>query len=257
MSDLAGLSPGTRWLGRPHEHWAELASTNDRALAWAREGAPHGAMVTADRQTAGRGRLGRPWASPETGDLYVSLVVKPGPTRRLGALGLAVGVGLREGLAAWLPARLKWPNDLLVGGRKLAGVLCEARWTAGTPEIVVGFGVNVARTSFDGDLAERATSLARELPDPPARAEVLAAVLVRLEAALDLFLASGFPAIRARYEAHCALRDRTVSVELADGTGAREPARALGLDDDGALRVAPLRGGPPRRVESGDVWLAG
>lgn len=258
MSLLASLSPETRWLGRPHEHWAELASTNDRALAWARAGAPHGAMVTADLQTAGRGRLGRAWASPPAGDLYVSLVLRPAHPRGLGALGLAVGAGLREGLAEWVPAaRLKWPNDLLLGQRKLAGVLCEARWTAGVPEVVVGFGVNVGRATFEGELAERATSLARELPAAPAPADVLARVLACLEDVLDVFLLHGFPAIRRRYEPHCALRGRTVSVEMSDGTGRREAAHALRLDDDGALRVAPLGGGPERRVESGDVWLAG
>jgi len=257
VSDLAGLSFGTRWLGRPHEHHAELASTNDRALAWARAGAPHGALVTADAQTAGRGRLGRPWTSPPGEDLYMSLVLRPGASRGLGALALAVGAGLREGLAAWAPwARLKWPNDVLCDGRKLAGILCEARWTAGVPEVIVGIGVNVGRQTFPGALAETATSLAREVGRAPGRGEVLAAVLPALEETIEAFLAGGFAAIRARYEPHCALRGQVVSVELNAGTGAREQARALGLDDDGALRVEPLAGGPPRRVESGDVWLA-
>ena len=258
MSELAGLSFGTRWLGRPHEHHAALASTNDRALAWARAGAPHGALVTADAQTAGRGRLGRAWASPPGEDLYMSLVLRPGASRQLGALALAVGAGLRDGLAAFVPAaRLKWPNDVLCGGRKLAGILCEARWTEGVPEVIVGVGVNVGRRDFPGALAETATSLARELARPPDRAAVLAAALPALEESIEAFLAGGFPAIRGRYEPHCALRGQVVSVELNAGTGAREQARALGLDDDGALRVEPLAGGPSRRVESGDVWLAG
>ncbi|MEZ4454886.1 MAG: biotin--[acetyl-CoA-carboxylase] ligase, partial [Nannocystaceae bacterium] len=123
----------TRAFGRAHEHHAAIASTNDRALAWAAEGAPQGALVTADRQVEGRGRRGRAWASAP-GDLAFSLVFRPGsygPGRasggdRWGALGLAVGVGVREGLAPWLrEVELKWPNDLRVGGRKLAGILCE------------------------------------------------------------------------------------------------------------------------------------
>lgn len=257
MSELASLSFETRWLGRPHEHWAALASTNDRALAWAREGAPHGALVTADAQTAGRGRLGRAWASPPGEDLYMSLVLRPGSSREIGALGLAVGAGLREGLATWVPwALLKWPNDVLCDGRKLAGILCEARWTDGVPEVVAGIGINVGRRTFAGPLAETATSLARALPTAPPRAEVLGHVLPAIEAAVEAFLAGGFAAIRGRYEPHCALRGQVVSVELNAGTGAREQARALGFDDDGALRVEPLAGGPTRRVESGDVWLA-
>lgn len=160
---------GAGALGQPREHHASLPSTNDRALAWAREGAPHGAMVTADAQTAGRGRLGRRWDSPPGAGLYVSLVLRPaevvvgrGWDPRWAALGLAVGLGLREGLARWVPdALLKWPNDLLVRGHKLAGVLCETRWQGSTPDIVVGFGVNVAQREFPAEL--RATSLALEL----------------------------------------------------------------------------------------------
>lgn len=258
MSPIEGLSLGTRWLGRSHEHWTQLASTNDRAIAWARAGAPHGAIVTADAQTAGRGRLGRAWNSPAGEDLYVSMVLRPAPGRPVGALGLAVGVGLREGLAAWLPwAQLKWPNDVLCAGRKLAGILCEARWEGDRPEIVAGFGINVGRRQFAGALAETATSLARELPAPPDRAVVLARVLVTVERALDDFFAGGFAELRDRYEPHCALCGQAVEVDMNDGTGKRTPARAVGLADDGALLVEPLAGGPPRRVESGDVWLAG
>jgi BirA family biotin operon repressor/biotin-[acetyl-CoA-carboxylase] ligase len=257
VSPLDHLAPGTRWLGCSHEHWTELASTNDRALAWARAGAPHGAVVTADAQTAGRGRLGRTWRSPAEDDLYVSMVLRPGAGKNIGALGLAVGVGLRDGLSSWVPwAQLKWPNDILCAGRKLAGILCEARWDGGKPEIVAGFGINVGRREFPGELAESATSLARELASAPDRAVVLARALVTIERALDEFFAGGFAEIRDRYEPHCALRGQVVQVDLNDGTGTRTPARALGLDDDGALRVEPLAGGPPRRVESGDVWLA-
>lgn len=257
MSDLLDLRPGTRWLGRPHEHVAELASTNDRALAWARAGAPHGAMVSADHQTAGRGRLGRAWASPAAGDLYVSLILRPSRGPALGALALAVGAGLREGLARWTPrAALKWPNDVLLDGRKLAGVLCEARWVGDLPELVVGFGVNVGRTAFDPELAPTATSLALALPSPPPRAEVLSNLLATLEPIFDAFFAGGFAAIRGRYEQHCVTLGARVFVEVPGKTDEREPARALGLDLDGALRVAPLGGGPSRRVESGDVWLA-
>lgn len=255
MSPIDHLSLETLWLGRSHEHWTELASTNDRALAWARAGAPHGAIVTADAQTAGRGRLGRTWRSPPDEDLYVSMVLRPG-SQKIGALGLAVGVGLRDGLSSWVPwAQLKWPNDILCAGRKLAGILCEARWDGGKPEVVAGFGINVGRRELPGELAETATSLARELPSAPDRALVLARVLLTIERALDEFFAGGFAEIRDRYEPHCALRGQTVQVDLNDGTG-RTPARALGLDDDGALRVEPLAGGAPRRVESGDVWLA-
>ena len=248
----------TAALGRVREHHASLPSTNDRALAWARAGAPHGAMVTADQQTAGRGRLGRRWDSPAGEGLYVSLVLRPeqcgGGARwspRWAALGLAVGLGLREGLARWLPQlALKWPNDLLCARRKLAGVLCETRWQGSTPDVVVGFGINVHQREFPEEL--RATSVAIELAPGtcPSRQEVLAAALVGLERTLTEFFAGGFSAIRSGYEAHSAVLGQTLTVGGA-------PVRGLGFDDDGALRVGPIGGGASWRVESEDVWLRG
>ena len=216
LDDLDALARllTTRRLGRVHEHHASLASTNDRALAWLGDGAPDGALVTADAQTAGRGRLGRSWSSPTGRDVYASVIVRPGaPAAGFGALALAVGVGLREGLVAALgpgavpTIALKWPNDLLVDGRKLAGILCESRWRGREVELVVGFGVNVHRRldEFAPALRETATSLAVCLP-PEARrgrAWILAQLLAQLERALQDFFAGGFPAIRSRYEPHC------------------------------------------------------
>lgn len=233
-------------LGQVREHHDCLGSTNDRALAWARAGAPHGALVTADAQTHGRGRLGRAWESPP-GGLYASLVLRPRGTA-WAAASLAVGLGVREGLARWVPqANLKWPNDVLVGGRKLCGVLCETRWFGGVAELVAGFGINVGQTEFPAGLV--ATSLALELAPGtcPSRQEVLAAVLNGLSGALGRFFAGGFAAIRARYEEHSAVLGRRVRV-------GEEDAEAVGFDDDGALRVRV--GAATRRVEAGDVWLA-
>jgi len=250
---VEGLALATEALGRPREHHESLTSTNDRALAWARAGAPHGAMVTADEQTAGRGRLGRRWVSSAGEGLYVSVVLRPerGWSSQWAALGLAVGLGLHEGLAGWLPGlRLKWPNDLLVGPRKLAGVLCETRWQGAVPDVVVGFGINVLQRELPAEL--HATSLATELAPGtcPSRQVVLAAVLLGLERVLGEFFAGGFPAIRAAYERHSAVLGRALTVAGAAVEG-------LGFDDDGALRVRAAGGGPSWRVEAEDVWLRG
>ena len=268
LADLGSLLT-TRRFGRAHEHHASLGSTNDRALAWLAEGAPDGALVTADVQTAGRGRRGRAWSSLVRRDLYASVIVRPGvPQVGVGALALAVGGGLREGVLracggerAWSERGhprlgLKWPNDLLLGARKLAGILCESRWQGGELDVVVGFGVNVSRTAdeFPPELRSRATSLAAIL-DPcerPSRAQLLAAILHELERSLERFLAGGFAAIRSRYEPHCLVIGREVEVEGAEGERTR--ARALGLDPDGALRVQPDEG-ESFRVQSRDVWL--
>jgi len=273
--DLAGLAKllTTTRLARTHEHHVELASTNDRALAWLASastsgGPPDGALITADAQTAGRGRLGRAWSSPAGRDLYASVILRCGkPPSGLGALSLAVGVGLREGLlrglagVEGLPALgLKWPNDLLLGERKLAGILCESRWRGGEVDVVVGFGVNVHRRldEFEPELRERATSLALHLDDErrPGRAALLAAILHELERWLERFFVGGFAAIRSRYEPHSVLLGREVWVDRPSPSGTeRIAAIATGLDHDGALRVRS-REGASFRVESADVWLA-
>ncbi len=263
LTALAGLLTTTRF-GRVHEHHTSIGSTNDRALAWLSEGAVDGALVSADAQLAGRGRMGRRWSSPPGRDLYASLICRPGvPAADFGALSLAVGVGLREGLLAALPQlpghrlALKWPNDLLLDGLKLAGVLCESRWRGRSVELVIGFGVNVhrSRAQFEPSLRDRATSLARALPDAAlGRAEILAALLHALERALETFFERGFAAIRPRYEPHCLVLGR--AVEIDDGRGGpRFQTTALGLDHDGALLVRG-QDGQPTRVESADVWLA-
>lgn len=254
----------TERFGRVHEHHDAIGSTNDRAMAWLLDGGPDGAVVTADAQSAGRGRRGRSWASPPGQDLYVSVLVRPRPVpANLGALSLAVGVGLREGLVAHLGEvapriELKWPNDLLVEGRKLGGILCESRWLARKVDLVVGFGLNVGRDEFPDELRQVATSLTLLLDEPPARAPLLADLLAGLERAADDFFRGGFAAIRHRYEPHCAVRGRRVRVPMRrpDGTEQSILAVAEGLDEDGALLARSVGGGEPFRVESADVWLA-
>lgn len=263
MSDALRRLPQLRRgaYGQPHEHHEHLGSTNDRGLAWLREGAPHGAVVTADAQGAGRGRRGRAWFSPPGRSLYVSLLLRPGPVRpprRFGALGLAVGVGLREGLPPLRsPVVLKWPNDLRVAGRKLGGILCEARWVGEAPEVVVGFGLNVHAQEFPEALRGQATCLAEHLPGPgPGRATQLAGLLVSLESAIEPFLRGGFAALRDRYVAHCESLGRVVEVGDASAPAGARRGVAERLDDDGGLWVRPQDGGSPFRVESSDVWLA-
>ena len=249
MDDLGSLSASlsTRVFGRSHEHHASLGSTNDRAAQWLREGGPHGLVVTADAQSAGRGRNGRVWSSPSGGNLYVSVGLRVRSARRdLSALGLVVGLGLYEGLGSIEGLGLKWPNDVLVGERKLAGVLCESRW-ADDVEIVVGFGLNVRRDGIDAAVVERAIAL-DELGITTPRVAVLAGLLESLERRLDAFLMLGFDDHRQAYlDANVQIGRR---VRVVSGDEVFEGV-ATDIDDGGALRVQSDDG--MRSVHAGDV----
>ena len=256
--ELAEFSRSRRTgqFGTPHEHHASLGSTNDRALAWCAEGASHGALVTADEQSHGRGRRGRVWASPPGVDLYASLILAPPvPLHEIGGLGLAVAVGIREGLLPHVRGGvdLKWPNDVLVDGRKIAGVLCESRWSGSQARIVAGFGINVRRRIFSPDLVGSATSVALVNDHKGgSRAQILGDVLDAMQPTLDAFFRGGFAAIRERYEPHCVVLGRRILVQDRDDEPMR-PAVAHALDTDGALRIRSEDG--ERRLETGDVWL--
>src|SRR5215510_2662035 len=159
-------------------HWySDIGSTNDVAGAFAEKGADEGLVVLADRQTAGRGRLGRSWASPSGAGIYVSVVLRPAAdAARL--LTIAAGVAVTDGIASatGLSTHVKWPNDVHVGGRKLAGILAEG--AAG--HVVLGIGINVQPAAYPPDVASRATSIETELGRPVDRGLVLAECLAAL-----------------------------------------------------------------------------
>ena len=242
----------TGWLGHRRLEVATCTSTNDLALAEARAGADHGTVVIADAQTAGRGRLGRVWASPPGRHLYLSALVRVDPRLRppleRAALTLAVGVGVVDAVraAGAASAGLKWPNDVLVGDRKLAGVLCEATGDV----IVVGVGVNLGPGGLPPDLAARATTLADVVGAAIDRAAFTAALLATLEPWLDRFLADGPAAIVGAWQ------DRMVpGLRLTwDRGGAAITGHADGLDPDGALRLVD-DAGARHRIVAGDVMV--
>jgi BirA family biotin operon repressor/biotin-[acetyl-CoA-carboxylase] ligase len=136
--------------------FARVTSTMDVAHALAAEGAPAGTLVLADTQTGGRGRAGRTWDSPPGQGIWCTLVERPRDAGPLGVLSLRIGLHAAAALEPLADAAvaIKWPNDLLVAGRKLAGILVEARWRDGTPEwVAIGFGLNVRAPAHRGDAA--------------------------------------------------------------------------------------------------------
>lgn len=243
-------------LGAPARHLGAVGSTMTEAAAWAAGGAPHGALVTAAHQTDGRGRHGRTWLDAPGESLLVSLVLRPAvlglPAERLALVPLAAGLALAEAARAFgADARVKWPNDVLVGRRKLAGVLAEGR--DGGRVVILGAGLNVAQTAFPPLVAERATSLALETDAVPDRLAPLAPFLEHFADALAL--AARAPArLVSAVEARLAGVGERVAVTFP---GTDRPAVAgtlTGLAPDGALVVATDAGDVA--VYAGETTLA-
>lgn len=243
-------------LGRSLHVFPSTTSTNDEAKRGAKEGAPHGAVWLAESQTAGRGRQGRTWVSPPGENLLASVLLRldvaPAKVPRV---ALVAGLAVRDAVARaaqGADVRIKWPNDVLVGDRKVAGILVETvsggPRKAGAHAVVVGIGINVHTRMFPEDLAERATSIALVSGAPPDRATVLADVLASLDRDVHLVGGRGLGLVRARIEAADALRGRPVRSDDGDeGT-------ATGIDDDGRLLVR-RSDGTLVRWSSGEVHL--
>ncbi len=178
----------TRRFGRDARFLDSVSSTNTAAAEWAAEGAAEGCLVAADYQTAGRGRLGRTWSAGAGRNLTFSLVLRPTiPAERVGLIPLAAALAVGEAVdrfVAPVPTRIRWPNDVLLGGRKACGMLLESAFGAGGTGlryVVLGIGLNVNQVSFPDELADKATSLALEIRRTVDRVDVLAEVLLALE----------------------------------------------------------------------------
>lgn len=233
-------------------------STNSQAMELARKGAVEGTLVLAERQDAGRGRLGRRWHGKEGQSLLCTLVLRP-PLPSVAAsqvtLLLAVGVAKALRRATGLPAEIKWPNDVLINGRKVCGILVEMQGQVDRVDfLVAGMGINVgqAREDFPEEIRHLATSLALEKGAPVERLAILAAVLEECEALYLLFLRDGFGVVLEDWKGLSCMAGRQVR---AQGAGGRMiEGMAAGLDPDGALRVR-LDNGLMERLVAGDVTL--
>jgi BirA family biotin operon repressor/biotin-[acetyl-CoA-carboxylase] ligase len=233
-------------IGTPRVHHRVTDSTNERARELALRGAPHGTLVTADEQTAGRGRQGRTWLAPSGEALLMSVVL-----RNLAAaqayLPLAAALAVCDACEQSAPVRceIKWPNDVWIDGRKVAGILIEGRPQDGWAVVGIGLNVATAQEEFPDELREIATSLqaaggASESPYAPA------AVLGPLLRALDARLAGAPTQIIAAWRERDALRGRSVRWHGGEG-------KAAGIDDSGALMVETSSGRVT--LDAGEVHL--
>jgi BirA family biotin operon repressor/biotin-[acetyl-CoA-carboxylase] ligase len=230
--------------------YPEVGSTNDIASVLAERGGDEGLVVIADRQTAGRGRLGRSWVSPAGAGIYVSVVLRP-PSTSVPLLTIAAGVAIADGIASatGLSTHLKWPNDVQVAaGRKLAGILAERAIS----HVVLGIGINVQPAAYPADISTRATSIESELGRPVDRGLVLAECLAALASRYGELVTGNGRVVTDAWRGRAApLLGRRVEWESAGG---RHTGLAENIDDDGALIVTGAGG--TLKITSGEVrWI--
>ncbi|HOD34388.1 MAG TPA: biotin--[acetyl-CoA-carboxylase] ligase [Syntrophales bacterium] len=232
-----------------------VGSTNEHAFGLANTGAPEGTVVLADEQRKGKGRLQRVWQSPPGLNIYTSVILRP-PFKPSVAprITLTVGVAVadllsRRGLTG---VTLKWPNDVLIGGRKACGILTEMKAAADRVDFVVvgiGLNVNMRMEDFGEEILDRATSLREETGRHVPREELAAQLYHRLEKWYKVLLEEGFDPVRERWLAFAGILGKKIRA----GRGAdEEPGEVVGVDDDGALLIRDERG-LRRRVVTGDI----
>lgn len=246
-----------RWR-RPELHlYSSIDSTSGLGRELAEAGAPDGTLVLADEQTAGRGRGDHRWVSPKGAGLYFSLVVRPEGATNLTLFPVLAGLGVLRALnrlASETRPALKWPNDILLAGRKGGGVLVEAASDgARTRHAVVGIGLNVRTKPGDlpKELREVATSVEAELGRPVARLDLLDAILAELEPLLHRAGETLDSELMRDLDAYDWLRDRRCAI-VEPESGTELPGVAVGIAPDGALLFRP-DSGPLKRVVSGHV----
>ena len=248
----------TGWAGRSLHYYEETDSTNLRIRSLADEGAPHGTLAVAGSQTAGRGRRGRSWSSPGGENVYMSVLLRPQiPPERAPMLTLVMALSVAGAIrkVAGLPVQIKWPNDIICGGRKLVGILTEMSAQVDYINYVtVGVGINVNQTVFPEEIRDTASSLAIECGHPVQRAPLVAAVMEGLEEDYGTFLETmDLSGLAGRYESLLVNKDREVRILSAKGDW---QGHALGITPTGELIVR--RGdGTVEEVFSGEVSVRG
>ena len=243
---LAVLS--TRRLGQTIRSFDVVSSTNELALQWAADGAPDGAVVYAEYQERGRGRMGRTWSAAAGLNLMFSVILRPSLVPdQWSLITIAACVAVADAVEAFTaPVRpeIKWPNDVLLEGRKCCGMLLESNWSGRQATegraVVMGIGINVNQDSFPTELQPRATSLLLATGQPIPRAELLAAVLEELESALD-HLRSDASGLRRRYLRRMRDLHETVELRFAQGGGTVRGI-AAGLGETGGLILSTDEG---------------
>lgn len=227
-----------KFFGHKIYYYSETGSTNDEAFALGLAGAPEGAVIVADSQSMGKGRLQRSWYSPAGSNIYTSVILRPqiepsGASR----IPIMAGVAVAEVLDKYAPGkiRLKWPNDILVHEKKVCGILSQARISAGKIDFIVlgiGINVNISRSWLAKEIRDTATSLTIETDRDISRQELIISLYENLGKWYKQLLQNGFAPIKEKWLALTPMVGRIVQVKSKDETIEGE---ATGIDDDGSL----------------------
>lgn len=255
--DLLARLGKTRVIGRDIRVFEETTSTNDVIDKLARDGVKEGVVVFAESQTKGRGRLGRRWISPARRGLWFSVLLRPAlRPQEVTQLIVAAATALVRAihLQTGLKPKIKWPNDILIHGKKAAGVLTELSAELDqVKQVILGIGldVNLTASEFPPEVRKTATSLSLETGKKISRAALAAALLHELDADYTRIATGGFAALADEWECNCS----TLGSEVIIGQGDRQMrGRAESLDDDGALLLRTEHG-RLERIIGGDVTL--
>ncbi len=248
----------TRWAGQEVAYFSTLDSTNNKAKRMAEEGAPHGTLIVTDEQTGGRGRRGKSWSMAPKSSIAMTLIIRPELSPEKASMitllmGMAVASACRELLG--LPAKIKWPNDAVIGGKKICGILTEISAEMNVIHyLVIGTGINVNMEKFPEEIRDIATSLSIETGHTVNRAEIICGCMKYFEQYLETFLADGdLSGLRETYNGMLVNMDAQVRV--------LEPQNAYsgisrGINEKGELLVEKADGSI-EKVYAGEVSVRG
>lgn len=257
MRERSFNEPGTAWAGRSRQSFAVLDSTNEYAKQLAAGQSVHGLLVTADAQSAGKGRRGRVWQSPDAENIYMTLCLEPEfAAERAAGLTLVMALAVSEAVCEVTGVKpgIKWPNDLVMNQKKICGILTELIPFADHYAVLIGVGLNVNTTKFPEELIGTAGSLKTELGKAFSRERLIAAVLKHFEAFYAQYEKTGdLSLLKGRYED--ALVNLGKAVRVLDPKGAYE-GTAVGIMVSGGLLVRDSAG-TEHLVDSGEVSVRG
>jgi len=246
-------------IGSVVRYFQEIDSTNIMAYRLALEGAPEGVIVVADTQTKGRGRLSRAWYSPSGTNIYVSIILRPRVEPAMASqITLMAGVAVASLFSGYCPegVSIKWPNDVLIRGKKACGILTEMKASGGAVDFIIlgiGLNVNMDREDFDDSLHGTATSLKVETGKAQDRLDVISRLFDRIEKWYGIFVRAGFAGFRDAWLGHADILGKPIRVVNRDES---KTGVVFGIDDDGAILMRH-QNGSIQRVIAGDVHLLG